>query len=59
MAERTLALVETGWRSGRFDIFRVTTAARDVARVRSLRLDALEAAWLDRIALERATGGIR
>lgn len=58
-AERTLTLVETGWRSGRFDIFRVTTAARDVARVRSLRLDALEAAWLDRIALDRATGGLR
>lgn len=55
-AQRTLELVETGWRSGRFDIFRVATAARDVARVRSLRLDALEAAWLERISLERVTG---
>lgn len=57
-AERTLDLVETGWRSGRFDIFRVASAARDVARVRSRRLDALEAAWLERIALERATGTV-
>jgi cobalt-zinc-cadmium efflux system outer membrane protein len=57
-AQRTLDLVETGWRSGRFDIFRVTAAARDVARVRSLRLDALEAAWMERIALERVAGGI-
>lgn len=56
-AERTYELVETGWRSGRFDVFRVTNAARDVARIRSLRLDALEAAWLERIALDRATGG--
>jgi outer membrane protein, heavy metal efflux system len=56
-AERTLELVEIGWRSGRFDIFRVTNAARDVARVRGLRLDALEAAWLERIAVERAIGG--
>lgn len=59
MAERTLELVETGFRSGRFDIFRVATAARDVARVRSMRLDVLEAAWVDRIALAGATGELR
>lgn len=57
-AQRTYELVEMGWRSGRFDIFRVATSARDVARVRSLVLDALEATWLERIALERATGAI-
>ncbi|MFO0678317.1 MAG: TolC family protein [Polyangiaceae bacterium] len=56
-AERTLELVETGWLAGRFDIFRVTTASRDLARIRELRLDALEAVWLERIALERAVGG--
>ena len=55
-AERTLELVESGWRSGRFDIFRVTNSARDVARVRGLRLDALEGTWLERIAVERALG---
>ena len=57
-AERTLELVETGWRSGRFDIFRVTAAARDLARVRGLRLDLLEAVWMERIALDRAVGGL-
>jgi outer membrane protein, heavy metal efflux system len=57
-AERTLELVETGWRSGRFDIFRVTSAARDLARVRGLRLDSLEAAWMERIALDRVVGGL-
>ena len=56
-AERTLELVELGWRSGRFDLFRVTSAARDVGRVRGLRVDALEAAWVERVALERAVGG--
>lgn len=57
-AERTLALVEAGWRSGHFDIFRVTSAARDVTRIRGLRLDALEAAWLERVRLDRAVGGL-
>jgi outer membrane protein, heavy metal efflux system len=57
-ALRTLELVEIGWRAGRFDVFRVTTAAREVARVRGLRLDALEAAWLERIALDYAIGGM-
>ncbi|MBI5532208.1 MAG: TolC family protein [Deltaproteobacteria bacterium] len=56
-AERNLSLIETGWRSGRFDVFRVTAAARDLVRARALRLEALEAAWLDRIALEQAAGG--
>lgn len=57
-AERSLELVEVGWLAGRFDMFRVATAARDVARVRAARLDALEGAWLARIALDRAAGGI-
>jgi cobalt-zinc-cadmium efflux system outer membrane protein len=56
-AQRTLELVETGWLAGRLDIFRVTTAARDLARVRAARLDALEGAWLERVALDGAIGG--
>ena len=56
-AERTLGLVEQGWLAGRFDVFRVATAARDVARVRAARLEALEAAWIARVALDRAAGG--
>jgi outer membrane protein TolC len=50
--------VEIGWRAGRFDVFRVASAARDVARARTLRLDALEAAWLGRVELERTTGRV-
>lgn len=57
-AGRTLELVESGWRAGRFDVFRVTSAARNLERARSLRLDALEAAWMERIALDRAVGGL-
>lgn len=56
-AVRTLELVEVGWLAGRFDVFRVATAARDVARIRAARLDALEGAWMARIALDRAAGG--
>lgn len=56
-AMRTLELVEAGWKAGRFDLFRVTTAARDITRLRSKRLDAIEGAWLERIALYRAVGG--
>ncbi len=56
-AERALGLVEAGWRSGRFDVFRVATTARDVARARGRLIDALEAAHLDRVALDRAVGG--
>lgn len=55
-AERTLSLVETGWHAGRFDVFRVTTAARDLARIRRQRLETLLEAWIDRVALERVVG---
>jgi cobalt-zinc-cadmium efflux system outer membrane protein len=57
-AEKTLELVEEGWRSGEFDVFRVTSAARDVARLRGMRLDAIEAAWVERAALDRIVGGL-
>lgn len=56
-AERRLSLVETGWRSGRFDIFRLTTAAQDLVRLRAARADALERIWQERIVLERLVGG--
>ncbi len=58
LAMKSLELVEIGWRAGRFDLFRVTTAAREVARVRGKRLDALEAAWVDRIAIDTSVGGL-
>jgi cobalt-zinc-cadmium efflux system outer membrane protein len=56
-AERTFALIERGWKAGRFDVFRLTAAARDVVRVRAQHLDVLEAAWLARVELDRASGG--
>ena len=55
-ATRTLSLAEAGWQAGRFDLFRLLTAARDALRVRASRIDALEAAWTARIELERAVG---
>ena len=56
-AERTLALAEAGYEAGRFDVFRLLSAARDSLRVRASRVNAIEAAWLFRIELERAVGG--
>jgi outer membrane protein, heavy metal efflux system len=56
-AERTLSFAEAGWQAGRFDLFRLLTAARDALRVRATRIDVLEEAWLARIELERAVGG--
>jgi outer membrane protein TolC len=56
-AARTLSLAEAGWQAGRFDVFRLLTAARDALRVRAHRIDALEAVWMSYIELERASGG--
>jgi len=56
-AERTLAFAEAGFAAGRFDVFRLLAAARDSLRIRAKRIDAIEAAWLARVELERAVGG--
>ncbi|MEI9940680.1 MAG: TolC family protein [Pseudomonadota bacterium] len=56
-AERTLSFAEAGFQAGRFDVFRLLAAARDSLRVRASRIDAIEAAWVARIELERAVGG--
>jgi outer membrane protein, heavy metal efflux system len=55
-ATRTLSFAEAGWQAGRFDLFRLLTAARDALRLRANRIDVLEAAWIARIELERAVG---
>jgi cobalt-zinc-cadmium efflux system outer membrane protein len=55
-AARTLSFAEAGWQAGRFDLFRLLTAARDALRVRANRIDVLESAWIARIELERAVG---
>lgn len=57
LAERRLALVEEGFRLGRFDVFRVSVARDELNRTRNLRLAALAAAWQTWVALERALGG--
>jgi cobalt-zinc-cadmium efflux system outer membrane protein len=57
-AERNEDLVEEGWRAGRFDIFRLTAATRELNRIRRERLETLLAAWTDFVELERASGGL-
>jgi outer membrane protein TolC len=57
--ERTRALIETGWRAGRFDVFRLTSATREALRLRREVLDLTIAAWTDFVALELATGGLK
>lgn len=56
-AQRRFALVEEGWRAGRFDVFRVTAAAHDLVRLKALRIDVLRRIWNERLLLERLTGG--
>lgn len=57
-AERSVELVEVGWTGGRFDLFRLTTAQRELSRIRNLRLDALEATWIGFVTLDRVSGGL-
>ncbi|MBP9112088.1 MAG: TolC family protein [Polyangiaceae bacterium] len=57
-ARRTLELVEAGWTAGRFDIFRLTTAAREYSRARELELDALRSVWIDRLRVMHLVGDI-
>jgi cobalt-zinc-cadmium efflux system outer membrane protein len=56
-ARRNLELVERGWRAGKFDLFRVTTATRDLVRLAQARLDVLSAAWREHIAIQRLVNG--
>lgn len=57
-ARRTQELIEQGWRAGRFDVFRLTTAARDVLRLEREQIETLSAAWSDWVELQRASGGL-
>jgi cobalt-zinc-cadmium efflux system outer membrane protein len=56
-ARRALQLVEAGWRAGKFDVFRVNAAARDVVRLGQARLEVLGAAWREHVAIQRLAGG--
>ena len=56
-ARKALQLVEGGWRAGKFDVFRVNTAARDVVRLGQQRIDVLDAAWKEHVAIQRLSAG--
>ena len=55
-AEQVARLTGEGYRSGKFDLFRVIAAAREQADARGEHLQALSALWQARIALDRAMG---
>lgn len=55
-AERNVDLLRRGWQAGKFDLFRVITALRELAEVRTRYLLMLEQLWLAAISLERAVG---
>lgn len=57
-AQLSQSLVEQGWRAGRFDVFRLTAATRELQRVRAQQLETRLLAWLDLIELERTSGGL-
>jgi cobalt-zinc-cadmium efflux system outer membrane protein len=49
-------LVHQGWTSGKFDIFRLVTVAREAGDARTRELAVLGELWAATIELERATG---
>lgn len=55
-AEANLGLIEQGWRSGKFDLFRVIQASREAGDARRTQLERLGALWHAVIELDRATG---
>ena len=57
-AESSVTLLTEGWRAGKFDLFRVIQASRDVGEARRAQLDAIEDFWQAVVELDRATGAI-
>jgi cobalt-zinc-cadmium efflux system outer membrane protein len=57
-AQRLVSLVEEGWSSGRFDVFKLTNALRSLFAARTDHLEALRGYWADRLELERLSGGL-
>jgi cobalt-zinc-cadmium efflux system outer membrane protein len=55
-AQRNVELLRRGWQAGKFDLFRVITALRELAEVRTRYLLMLEQLWIAAISLERAVG---
>jgi outer membrane protein TolC len=56
-AGRRLELVETGWRAGRFDIFRLTSASHELVTMKANRVALLEQLWFEWITLQTLSGG--
>jgi outer membrane protein TolC len=56
-AQTHLDLMETGFRAGRFDVFRLTSAAQSLVRLKAVRVAALSHIWQQRSLLDRLTGG--
>jgi cobalt-zinc-cadmium efflux system outer membrane protein len=55
-AERSIELLRQGWQAGKFDLFRVITASRELAETRLRLLDLLEELWATAIETERVVG---
>ncbi len=55
-AQRNLELVTQGWRSGKFDLFRVVQTAREAADARRRLLELTGAVWDATINLDRVSG---
>jgi cobalt-zinc-cadmium efflux system outer membrane protein len=55
-AERNLDLLRRGWQAGKFDLFRVITASRELSETRLRYLDILDDLWVAMVELERAVG---
>ncbi|MCS6915290.1 MAG: TolC family protein [Myxococcales bacterium] len=55
-AEQNLELLQRGWQAGKFDLFRVIVASRELAETRLRYLDILDDLWEAAIELERSVG---
>ncbi len=55
-ADANVELLTQGWRSGKYDLFRVIQASREAGEARQRRLQLLGEAWQAAIDLDRATG---
>jgi outer membrane protein, heavy metal efflux system len=55
-AERARDLIGTGWRAGKFDLYRLLAAERELLESRLAAVDAWAALWKAEIEIDRATG---
>jgi cobalt-zinc-cadmium efflux system outer membrane protein len=57
-AEASANLLTDGWRAGKFDLFRVIQATRELGEARRAQLEAVRDFWEATIDLDRATGAV-